>query len=440
MQSRRRFLKTGAGIVAAGALAPTIIPSHVLGAHAPSNQITVGVIGCGRQEVIVNTPQFLASPEAQIVAVCDVDRWRAGENRDQIQSHYARDRNAGQYNGCDVYEDFRELLARDDIDAVMISTPDHWHVPMGVHAAKAGKHVCIEKPISTAIRHGRLLADVVAERGVVSRNDSEFRSLKRMWKAVELVRNGYIGDLEHMISHVPSDSEAIGRPDPMPVPSELNYPLWLGPAAGAPYTEQRVHPREEIRARPGWLRISDYTEGMVTNWGTHLNDIAQWANGTDRSGPISVEGAGAFSEGLWDTIVEFKLHYEYANGVTLEYEMNRDPGIEFQGSEGWLRVPYRGDVEASDPAILDAEPGVGELDLSDTMGDKEDFLHAIKTGGETLQPAEVGHRTCSLCQIGLIAVRLGRKLEWDPESETFPNDEEANTMLDRPMRGDWLEP
>ena len=438
MQSRRRFLKTGAGIAAAGLLAPSIVPARVLGANAPSNRITIGIIGCGRQEIIVNTPQFLSAPDAQILAVCDVDRWRAEENRDQIEAHYGAERNSNNYAGCDVYEDFRELLARDDIDAVMISAPDHWHAPMGIHAANAGKHVCIEKPISTALAHGRLLANAVAENGVVSRNDSEFRSIRRMWKAVELVRNGYIGELEHMISHVPEDSEPIGRPAPMPAPPELNYPLWLGPAPGAPYTEQRVHPPKQVRARPGWLRISDYTEGMITNWGTHLNDIVQWANGTDRSGPVSVEGAGAFSEGLWDTIVEFKVHYEYANGVTLEYEMGRDPGVEFRGSEGWLRVPYRGDVEASDPAILDMEPTGDGLDLSDTMGDKEDFLHAIKTGRETLQPAEAGHRTCSLCQIGLIAVRLGRKLTWDPESETFPGDDEANTMLDRPTRGDWF--
>ncbi len=435
MQSRRNFLKTSM----AAAAAPLIVPSRVLGANAPSNRITLGIIGCGRQEVNVNTRQFLNSRDAHILALCDVDSWRADQNRERIEAHYAEERGANGYNGCDVYEDYRDILERDDIDAVMISTPDHWHVPMGIHAVRAGKHACIEKPISLSIKQGRMLADAAREAGVVTRNDSEFRSLRPMWKAVELVRNGYIGDLEHMISHVPSEPESVGWPPPMPVPEELNYALWLGPAPGAPYTEHRVHPLEDLRGRPGWMRISDYCEGMISNWGAHLNDIAQWGNDADHTGPVSVEGTGEFSEGLWNTLVEFKLHYEYANGVTLEYEMNQRPSIEFQGSQGWLRVDY-GDrsIEASDPAILDEEPGPDQLDLSDTMGDKEDFLHAIKTGGETLQSAEVGHRTMTVCQIGLIAVRLGRKLEWDPESETFPGDDEANTMLDIAVRGDWL--
>ena len=431
--SRRTFLKT-----VGAATAPLIIPARVFGAEAPSNRITVGIIGAGRQSHHVNVPQFLNSPHAQIVAVCDVDAWRAETEKAQVEAHYARQ--TGQsYAGCAVYRDFRDILARDDIDAVMISSPDHWHVPMGIAAARAGKHISVEKPLSTCIAHGRLLSDAVDHHGVTSRTDSEFRSLPEMWRAVECVLNGRIGPLTHMKVGVPGDSDPIGMPPEMPVPEELDYDLWLGPAFEKPYTEQRVHPVQDLRSRPGWLRISDYTNGMVSNWGTHLNDIAQWANGTDYTGPVSVEGTGAFSEGLWDTIVEFKLHYTYANGVTLEYEMGRSPGIEFQGEGGWIRTMYRGEVTASDPAILREEKDAEDIDLSGTLSDKEDFLQAIRTGAETLQPIEVGHRTVSLCQIGLIAIQVGRKLEWDPAAERFVNDAEANALLDISVRGDWLE-
>ena len=432
--SRRTFLK-GVGIAAA----PFIAPARVFGAESPSNRIAVGIIGAGRQSHHVNIPQFLKSPHAQVVAICDTDAWRLEAVKAQIEGHYANQ--AGQaYAGCATYRDFRELLARDDIDAVMISSPDHWHVPMGIAAAKAGKHFSVEKPLSTSIAHGRLLCEAAKRHGVVTRTDSEFRSLPEMWKAVECVRNGRIGKLTNIKVRVPGDSDPIGNPPEMPVPEELDYDLWLGPAFEKPYTEQRVHPVKDLNSRPGWLRISDYTNGMVTNWGSHLNDIAQWANGTDRTGPVSVEGTGTFSEGLWDTIVTFQLHYTYADGVTLDYEMGQTPGIEFQGETGWIRAMYRGEVTASDANILRDDKENRDIDLSGTLTDKEDFLHAIRTGSETLEPVEVGHRTVSMCQIGLITIQLGRKLEWDPARERFVNDEEANARLDRPVRGDWLKP
>ncbi len=430
--SRRSFMKK-LGIAAA----PLIVPSRVLGAESPGNRIAVGIVGSGRQSHQINIPQFLNSPNAQIVAICDVDAWRLGAVKTQIESHYAAQTEHA-YRGCAVFRDFRELLARDDVDAVMISSPDHWHVPMGIAAARAGKHFSVEKPLSTCVAHGRLLCEAAKRHGVVTRTDSEFRSLPEMWRAVECVRNGRIGKLRHIKVRVPGDSEAVGNPPEMPVPEELDYDLWLGPAFEKPYTEQRVHPVQKLTGRPGWLRISDYTNGMVTNWGSHLNDIAQWANGTDRTGPVSVEGTGTFSEGLWNTIVTFQLHYTYAGGVTLDYEMGKSPGVEFEGEDGWLRAMYRGEVTASEPGILRTEKDPGDIDLSGTLTDKEDFLHAIKTGSETLEPVEVGHRTVSMCQIGLVAIELGRKLEWDPERERFVNDDEANALLDRPVRGDWL--
>ncbi len=432
--TRRRFLSTG--MMFAGALAPFHVRAAAANAPGPNDRITIGMIGVGRQAINVNLQQFLASPNAQVVAVCDVDSWRREQARTLVDEFYAK--KAGKtYAGCSVHHDFRELLARKDIDAVMISTPDHWHVPIGMAAARAGKHFSVEKPLSTAIAHGRRLCEVAKQKGVITRTDSEFRSVPVLWKAVQCVRNGRIGALQRIHTYVPEDSKPIGTPEAMPAPKELDYDFWLGPAPEKPYTENRVHPPHNISERPGWLRVSDYTNGMIANWGSHMNDIAQWANNTDRSGPISVEGTGAFSEGLWDTIVAFKAHYAYANGVTLEYEMGPEALIELYGAEGWIKAWYPDRIEASNPAILsDINPG--ELDLSKTLSDKEDFLNAIRTGKESLEPVEVGHRTVSLCQIGLIAVQVNRKLTWDPEKEHFINDEEANAHLDRPVRGDWL--
>lgn len=435
--SRRTFLK-GAAAASAAAAAPMIVPSSVFGASAPSERITVGMIGYGRQAHHVNIKQLLKSPNAQVVAVCDVDAWRAKEGQRVIEKYYG-DAAGTDYKGCAVYEDFRELLARDDIDAVMSSTPDHWHVPVGLAAAKAGKHISSEKPLTTAVAHGRLLCDTVKECGVITRTDSEFRSLPVYWQAAERVRNGHIGKLERIEVNAPGDSPPVGTPDPMPAPEELNYGLWLGPAFEKPYTLHRVHPRKTLDSRPGWLRISDYTNGMIANWGSHLNDVAQWGHDTERTGPVKVKGTGGFSEGLWDTITDFKVRYEFADGVTHEYTMGGNKAtVKWIGSGGWIQVTYGNTIEASDPAILATPLKAGEEDLSGTLSDKEDWLRAIKTGKESLNPFEVGHRTNTIAQIGLIAVITGKELAWDPVAEQFTNDDEANSMLDRPVRGDWL--
>jgi len=434
---RRTFLKAAAATSSA-VVAPMLVPSSVLGANPPSERIVVGMIGFGRQAYHVNVRQLLESPNAQVVAVCDVDSWRARQGKRGIEKFYS-DAAGKPYKGCAVYEDFRELLARADVDAVMSSTPDHWHVPIGIAAAKAGKHISSEKPLTTAIAHGRLLCETVKQCGVISRTDSEFRSLPVFWKAAERVRNGYIGKLKAIEVNSPGDTEPVGMPEPMPVPKELNYDLWLGPAFEKPYTLDRVHPRKNLNGRPGWLRISDYTNGMIANWGSHLNDVAQWAHGTERTGPVNVKGTGAFSEGLWDTITDFRVQYDFADGVVHTYTMGGAKAtIKWIGSDGWIRVEYSKVIEASDPAILEEPLKEGEEDLSGTLSDKEDWLRAVKRGEEALNPFEVGHRTNTIAQIGLIAVQTGKELQWDPAAERFTNDESANRLLDRPVRGDWL--
>jgi predicted dehydrogenase len=338
-----------------------------------------------------------------------------------------------------MQRDFRELLARTDIDAVMISTPDHWHVPMALAAVRAGKDVSCEKPLTLCVREGRVLADAVKQHGRVFRTDSEFRSSKAAYRLVELVRTGRIGTLRRIITGVPGTDVAKPMPPPMPVPGDLDFDAWLGPAPERPYHVDRVHPARNLTGRPGWMRCRDYAQGLISNWGTHLNDIAQWGNNTDHIGPVEVEATGEFppESGLWNVLLKFRARFRYANGVTLECRTGR-PSVRFEGDDGWLEVEYgKGRIEASKPALLEGNP-TASAGLLPRRGDKEDFIRAIQSRGRTMEDAEVGHRTCSLSQIALISIQVGgRKLAWDPARERFDH-EPANALLDRPSwRGPW---
>jgi predicted dehydrogenase len=433
--TRRAFLK-GTAEAAGAALLPTIVPASVFAADAPSNRITIGMIGMGRQAYYSNVKSFLNAPDAQVVAVCDVDTWRLDNARIAVEDHYAKAKSTGVFKGCATYADFRELLARPDIDAVMISTPDHWHVPMAIAAAQAGKDVSCEKPLTLTIAEGRALSDTVTRYNRVFRTDSEFRSHACFQRACELVLSGRIGEIHTIRTGVPAGDVA-GTPQPaMPVPDELDYPMWLGPAPLAPYTEQRVHPPHSY-TRPGWMRVRDYCEGMVTNWGAHLNDIAQWGNGTERTGPIEVEGRGEFPrDGLWNVLLNMEIQYKYANGVRLIYNISH-PHVRFEGTEGWVQANYNDrSLKAHPESILQTPLGPDDVHLP-LKDEKRDFLDAIKTRGRTLEDAEVGHRTTSLCQLGHIAIQVGRKLTWDPDAERFTNDEIANRLLSRPLRSPW---
>lgn len=434
--TRRQFLKSSAAVTSAILFGPTILPARVFGAEAPSNRITIGMIGMGRQAYHSNLKSFLAASDVQVVAVCDVDTWRLDNAQKAVEKHYSKGRAAGTFKGCSVFRDFRELLDRPDIDAVMISTPDHWHVPMAIAAAKAGKDICCEKPLTLSIAGGRALSDTVKRYNRVFRTDSEFRSHACFQRACELVLNGRIGKVHTIRTGVPA-GDVGGPPEPeMPVPKELYYDMWLGPAPCAPYTLNRVHPRQSYD-RPGWMRVSDYCEGMVTNWGAHLNDIAQWGNGTDRTGPVEIEGSGKYPrDGLWNVLLSFELEYKYANGVKLFYNISQ-PHVRFEGTEGWIQANYNNRSLKAEPAsILESPIGPDEIHLP-LKSEKRDFIDAVKTRGQTLADAEVGHRTNSLCQLGHISIQLGRKLRWDPDAEKFINDDAANRLLSRPMRSPW---
>jgi myo-inositol 2-dehydrogenase/D-chiro-inositol 1-dehydrogenase len=263
--------------------------------------------------------------------------------------------------------------------------------------------------------------------------DSEFRSIREMNRAVELVHNGVIGKLIEVNVGVPGElnGSALGPQKTMPIPKELNYDMWLGPAFLAPYTMQRVHEPKNINSRPGWLRISDYCNGMITNWGAHLNDIALWGMNKEYVHPISVEGIGTFDKGIWHTISSFDLKYEYADGLILKYVIDV-PYVKFIGEKGWIRIEYPNKLSASDESILKFKPGKNDISYKDTLSDKADFLRGIETGEPTMEPLEVGYNVYLLTMMGLISVTLGSKLYWDQKKEKFIDDNAANTMLVRP--------
>jgi predicted dehydrogenase len=430
--SRRTFLRHASLATGAALAAPMIVPGSVLGANgavAPNSRITIGFIGTGRQATYANIPGFLHEPDAQAVAVCDVDSWRMDNAAKIIEDNYAKNQPSGNFKGCAKTRDWRELIARKDIDAVMISTPDHWHVAMAVTALRAGKDVACEKPLTRCIAEGRLMSDLVAKTGRVFRTDSEFRSSRTFHRAAQLVRNGKIGKLQRILTATPKDS-TIGPQADMPVPEELDYEMWQGPAPKRPYTLQRVHPRQEAKGRPGWICIRDYADGMMANWGAHLNDIALWAADMDHTGPVEISGTGKYPPAgyLWDVVQEFDVTFRYANGITLQCRTDQ-PMIRWEGTEGSIQVKYPNEIETTPESLLTWKPGPNDIALPFKTSEKRDFLDGVKTHGPVQYDCESGHRNNSLAHLGLIAIDLGRKLQWDPVKERFIGDDAANARL-----------
>ena len=425
--TRRSFVRKAVGAACA---APIVVPAVALGIEGkapPSERIGIGMIGLGRQAIGRNLPVFLRHPLSQVVALCDVDRWR-------MQRQQANE----QLKTCFAAIDFREVLDRTDVDAVMITTPDHWHVPAALAAIRAGKDVCCEKPIGLCVAHGRILADAAAKAGCVFRTDSEFRSIPTFFKAVSLVRTGKIGQIRTIRISVPLWNEPLPMQPTMPVPEELDYDLWLGPAPKAPYTEKRVHPQKGY-GRPGWYANRTYCDGVISNWGYHPADIAQWGNDSERTGPVEIEGHGDFppADGLWNVMLGFDVRYRYADGVELFYTALSDTSkgqsyVRFEGTEGWICAWYAPDrLEAEPASILDAEVDPDAFPFV-LKNEKHDFLDCVKARSQTLEDAEVGHRSSSIGQLGYIACQVGRKLTWDPETERFAGDDEANALLQLP--------
>jgi predicted dehydrogenase len=435
--SRRQFLKSSV-IVGAGAAfaAPIMIPSSVFGADSPSNRITVGCIGVGRMG-LGDMREVLGLRQAQIIAVCDVDSKRAKHAQERVEKHYASQSTSGAYKGCKAYKDFRELIAQDDIDAVLICTPDHWHALPTLAAARAGKDIFLQKPLSLTIKEGRIVSDTVQRYGNVFLVGCQQRSDQRFRFACELVRNGRIGDIETITTTFGIDPGTTPQPT-MDVPESLDYDMWLGPAPWAPYTVKRVHPLSGY-SRPGWLRIQDYGAGMITGWGSHHLDTAQWAMGTEYTGPVEIDGKAEYpKDGLWNVHGVFHVEYTYPNGVKVICQGNKQSreGVHFKGTKGWVYV-NRGRIDAEPKSLLNSTIKPDEINLYKSNNHKANFFECIRSRAETIAPVEVAHRSCSICLLGDISMRLGRKLKWDPDREQFINDAEADRMLSISMRSPW---
>jgi predicted dehydrogenase len=420
--NRRDFIRAAGATVAAAAL-PLVVPSSVLGAKAPSERITLAFLGCGKQSQHL-MKSFLDSPGTHVVAACDVDKLKLERGKGIVEKHYA-DKGNGSYEGCASYGDFRQLLARDDIDAVVIATPDHWHAAIAVESCKAGKDVYCEKPLCQTIAEARAMVNAVRRYNRVFQTGSMQRSAREFRQACELVRNGYIGDIRHVTVNV--DGPPTDRPlKAQPVPDYLDWDMWVGPAMWQPYNPE-LAPPITYDDWALWRNHSSYGGGGMTDWGAHHFDIAQWALGTDGAGPVEIYPPDGNEHKV--------LTYRYANGVS----MTRDGGVNgilFAGTRGTVEV-NRGYLKTSPESLKEQRMAPGQTHLYDSTDHYADWLDAIRKRSDPACKVEIGASSVIVCHLGNIAYQLRRPLKWDPQREVFIGDDEANRLLSRPMRSPW---
>ncbi|HET8737007.1 MAG TPA: Gfo/Idh/MocA family oxidoreductase [Pricia sp.] len=446
---RRKFMNRTALGTAAMVGFPSIVPASVLGKDAPSNKINIGQIGCGRIARSHDIPDTIRFDDARFVAVSDLDSKRAADAKVLVDDFYKKKTGKQNYMDTKIYADYKEMLADKNIDAVVISTPDHWHSQPAMEAALAGKDIYLQKPTSLTVREGQQLRKVVKDTGVILQVGTQQRAMPQFRVAAELVRNGRIGKVHTVKVGLPGDPAGPEAPE-MPVPSNLDFDMWLGSTPEVPYTEMGVHPQNDY-SRPGWLRIRNYGAGMITGWGQHHYDSAAWGMDTELTGPISVEALAEFPKsGLWNVHGDFFVKHEYKNGMTVYTSGGYDNGIKYIGEDGWIFVS-RGDYQASatdpldkeksskalnasDPKILESKIGENETHLYKIDDQHGNWLECIKTRKAPISPIEKGHKACVICLISDIAMQFPRKFEWDPEKEVFIDDDEANALLHREQR------
>lgn len=445
--TRRRFIRNTALVAV-----PWVVPSDVLGRYgkvAPSNRIVMGCIGAGGMGAN-NLRTFMAYGDVQIVAVCDVSRDRRRALIKTVEDNYASSKRAGTYNGCAEYNDFQQMYARPDIDAVSITTPDHWHAIMTVLAARAGKDIYCEKPMAHSIRQGRAAVEVVTRYGCVFQHGTWRRSRENVRFACELVRNQRIGKLQ-TIKVGSKGGKFGGSGRPMPVPPGFDWDRWLGPAPKVSYSVDRW----AGEFGKGWYYISDYAIGWIADWGIHPLDIAQWGNDTSYTAPVEVEGSAKFPrEGLFDNPYLWDVTCKYANGTKMHFatvpekywdytNTENKPGIVnrlgvvFEGADGWIYVGCYGELDASPRSLLNTRLDAGDIRLYKSTDHYRNFLDCVKSRDETITPVEVAHQSNTVSQLVYISVLLGRKIRWDPQNELFIGDDQANRLLNRPLRTPW---
>jgi predicted dehydrogenase len=440
--SRRSFLQATAA--ASTLSAPYFVPASVFGSTAPSNRINVACIGVGNQG-FPNLQRFLKQRDCQVVAVCDVNRGSHGYKepddfhgrepaKQEVERHYAEQSDRGRYTGCDAYNDFREVLARDDVDAVMLAPPDHWHEPMTIAAAEAGKDIYCEKPLGLSIAGQQKMIAAVRKHQRILQTGTHERSNPLVRQACEFVRGGGIGEIKRVIAYVGRHNKTGPGPGwkPMSVPDGFDYDLWLGPAPDAPYHQDRC--------LYNFRFIYDYAGGQVTNFGAHSLDMAQWGLGTDETGPTAIEHVYAdyLPKGsLFDAATHTCFRCRYENGTVLEC-YTAEPSVRciFEATNGMVRIDNMGQNFVVIPESLKPKPVVLAEKYHSGDDHVRNFLDCVKSRSEPAAPVEIGHRSASVCHLGNIAISLKAKLKWDPKAERFVGDksEDANALLARDAR------
>lgn len=425
--NRRKFIKSTVSSAIGIVAMPHIIPASALGrggAVAPSDRIVMGAMGVGSQGT-GNMRNFLGKSETHFVAICDVDkihRDRAKGLIDEVNNNQE----------CRTYLDFREFLENETLDAVCIALPDHWHMIISVAVAEKGIDIYGEKPLARTIKEGRMIVNACEENDIIWQTGSWQRSIGNFHKACELVRNGFVGNINRVEVGLPDGAALIGTPPVMPVPENLDWEFWLGPAPKVPYRGV---------SHWDWRWILDYSGGQLTDWAGHHVDIAHWGLDFDNTGPVEVEGTGVYPrEGIFDVPVEYDIHCKYENGVEMRVaNRSRLPfgmGTAWYGDDGWIHVARGNRLEASDPLILENEiPEEGKLYYS--RDHHQNFLDCVRSREATITPVQTAHRSISVGLLCEIAMLTGKKLNWDPENEVFTNSDMANRLLSRPFRAPW---
>lgn len=429
--SRRQFVVTTAGAALGAVGLAYIVPASALGqadSVAPSERITMGCIGVGWQGGS-NLDSFIREKDCQIVAVCDVDMNHMQDAANRVNSHYKN-------KDCATYHDFRELLARGDIDAVSLGLPDHWHAIPAIEAAKSGKDIFGEKPLSHDLKQGRAMCEAVRRYGRIWQTGSWQRSQAHFRRACELVINGRIGKVTRVEVGLPSGHTDFGQTQGQeaicPAPAQLDYDFWIGPAPYEPYCPARVH--------KNWRWHLDYGGGQLMDWVGHHVDIAHWGLGFDYTGPHEIEGTGEYpKDGLWNSPTKYRLTAKYPNDVTMiiagGYGDIRG-GTKWIGADGWVWVD-RGGLDAEPKGILDEKIGPDEIHLYDSPGHWRNFLDCIKSRKATITPCEVAHRSATPGHLGQIAMLLGRKVRFNPDTEQIIDDPTAASLLGHALRSPW---
>ena len=443
--NRRHFLKLSGTATAAVIAVPTIISACVRGKNgniAPSDRINLAFIGSGNQ-AMNDIRDFITDKRVQITGICDVNKQSTGYwdgksggrevGINLVNTLYA-ELNGKKYTGCQGYEDFREVIARKDIDAVEVVLPDHWHSIPVLMAAKAGKHIYCQKPLALTIPEGRAMANAVKKYGITFQTGSQQRSDENFRRVCEIVRNGRIGQLERVECGLPAGTPDYGKTgqltETIPVPKDFDYNTWLGPAPDAPYCPARTH----VNFR--W--VLHYSGGQVTDWGGHHPDIAQWGMDTEHTGPVKIQNAKATwaVHPIWNTAIEYYFECIYANGVKLIITNKARGGVTFFGSKGWA-WSTRGKHEVFPENLKDTIIGTDEIHLYKSDNHFRNFIDCIYSKKETIAPAAISHHSIAMSHLGNIAMRLQQDLNWDPVAEKFINNDLANGLLFRKMREPW---